>query len=219
MRRVAACAAVLLSLATLAGADDQEKAEKQIRMITAMSRDDTARSIISRTFSDTFKIPRAQLVQQRKTLNLNYGGLFLVQELLASGARLEDIANQLHARKAMLEIAAVSSADWRRIAADAKKMNSRINDGIYKHFLHSKPDQERDKRDLYTASADLVRADLDTTRDEILKAQQEYVFRRNLAAPINGGRADPNSAMGQAYQQARQEIEESHGASAGEGVR
>ena len=50
---------LLLGAAVLpALADDQEKAEKQIRMMTAISRDDTARSIVSRNFADVFKIQR-----------------------------------------------------------------------------------------------------------------------------------------------------------------
>jgi hypothetical protein len=62
--------------------DDLPKAEKQIRMITVMSRDHIARSIISRTFADTFNVQRSQLVAERKSLGLNYGGLFLVHELI-----------------------------------------------------------------------------------------------------------------------------------------
>jgi hypothetical protein len=90
-------------------------------------------------------------------------------------------------------------------------MNKRINDSIYKHFLHSKADEQRDKVEHYNPSVDLVRADADATPDEILKAQQDYVFWRNLAAPIAGGQADRSTPMGQAYEKSRENIAITHG--------
>jgi len=49
-------------------------------------------------------------------------------------------------------------------------MNSSISDAIYKHFLHSQPDEERDRLEHYNPSTDLVRADADVTTDELSKA-------------------------------------------------
>jgi hypothetical protein len=211
MRPAALCAAALVILSVVALADDQEKAEKQIRMMTAMSRDDTARSIVSRTFADAFKVERPQLVVERKSLGLNYGGLFLAHELLLSGARMDQIVDQLRSRKSILDVSAASHADWKRIAADAKKMNSRINDAIYKHFLHSKPDELRDKLERYNPSADLVKADAAATPDEIAKAQHEYVFWRDQAAPIADNPADRSSPTAQTYEQNREDIAITHG--------
>jgi len=213
MRRVVVCATVLISLSSLVYADDKEKekAEKQIRMMTAMSRDDTARSIISRTFADSFKMQRAAMVVERRNLGLNYGSLFLMQELLESGMRMEQIVEQLRARKSVLAITNATHADWRRIAADAKKMNNRIDDAIYKHFLHTKPDEARDKLDHYNPRQDLVRADADATPDDVMKAQSEYVFWRNQAAPLSGGQADASTPIGQTYQQTREDIAITHG--------
>jgi len=212
MGRASWCVAALLLIVGSAGASDQEKAEKQIRFMTAMSRDDTARSIISRTFADVFKIQRSQLVVERKQLGLNYGGLFLVHELLLSGTQLNEVVAQLRARKSILDIANSSQADWKRIAADAKKMNNRIDDSIYKHFLHSRPDDERDKLEHYNPSADLVRADADATLEEIQKAQKDFVFWRTQAAPIMGGQADVSTPIGQTYQQQRDNTSASRGA-------
>src|SRR5690349_276077 len=143
MRQAVLCATILISLSSLVYADDKDKAEKQLRMMTAMSRDDTARSIISRTFADAFKMERPQMVVQRRNLGLNYGSLFLAQELMQSGAQMNQIVEQLRARKSMVDITNTLHGDWKRIAADAKKMNGRIDDAIYKHFLHSKPDEAR----------------------------------------------------------------------------
>ena len=211
MRRSVLWAAIVLALTGSAFADDQEKAEKQIRMITAMSHDDITRSIISRTFADTFKVERAQLVEQRKSLGLNYGGLFLAHELMQSGSTMEQIVAQLRARKNIMDIDRTARPDCKHIASDAKRMNSRISDAIYKHFLHSKPDEERDRLEHYNPSTDLVRADADVTTDELLKARSEYVFRRNLAAPISSGQADRSSATGRSYEENREAIEDAHG--------
>ena len=155
------------------------------------------------------KVERPHFVAERKSLGLNYGGLFLAHELTQSGSTMEQIATQLRARKNIVDIASTAHPDWKRIASDAKKMNSRISDAIYKHFLHSKPDEERLEH--YNSSTDLVRADADVSSDELLKARTEFVFRRNLAAPIASGQADRSSAMGRSYEQTREAIEDAHG--------
>lgn len=212
------CAIVLFSLAASLRADDKEKAEKQIRMITAMSRDDTARSIISRTFADAFKMQRPQMLVERRNLGLNYGSLFLAQELLQSGTRMDKIVEQLRARKSMLEISNAAHADWKRIAADAKKMNNRIDDSIYKHFLHSKPDEARDKLDHYNPRQDLVRADAESTPQEITAAQHDYVFWRDQAAPLSGGQADASTPVGREYEQTRDDIATGRGSTGSTGM-
>jgi len=201
----------VITAAATAFAGDQQKAEKQVRMMTAMSRDDTARAIISRTFSDVFKIERSQLTAERKSLGLNYGALFLAHEMILSGSNMQDISAQLRLHKTMPEIANASRADWKRIASDAKKMNARISDGIYKHFLHPDPDKARDKLDQYNPAADLVRADADATREELLKAQNEYVFQRNLASPKSDGTVSADNPATRSYQQARDDIAATHG--------
>jgi hypothetical protein len=211
MRRVVRRLAIFLITAVAAFADDQQKAEKQMRMMTAMSRDDTARSIISRTFADAFKMARPQMVAERTTVGLNYGSLFLAHELVSSGSSMQQIAAELRTRKTMIEVAKSSGADWKRIAADAKKMNSRISDNIYKHFLHAGPDKQRDLLDRYNPAIDRVRADADVAPEELVKAQTEYIFWRNLAAPKSVGEADSSSAVGHDYTRARDDIAATHG--------
>jgi hypothetical protein len=192
-------------------ADDQEKAEKQIKMMTALSRDEIVRSIISRTFADVFKVQRAQLLAERRSMGLNYGSLFLAHELVPSGGSMHQISSQLRANKNLLQVANFSSADWKRIASDAKKMNDRINKGIYYHYLHSEADKQRDLEDQYVASADLMRADTESTPDEVLKAQADYMFWRNLAAPKSVGRVDTTNAAVENYNKARDQIAVTHG--------
>jgi hypothetical protein len=144
-------------------------------------------------------------------LGLSYGNFFVVRELLQSGAQLNQIVAQLRSRKTVLEIGAASNANWKRISDDAKKMNNRINDSIYKHFLHSKPDEERDKLEHYNPSADLVRADADVTNEEILNAYREFIFWRDQAAPLTGGQADNRSPVSHTYEQTRDNIAVTHG--------
>ena len=55
------------------------------------------RSIVNRTMADMLKARRLDLVKERQDLNMNYGGPFLLQQLTAGGAKMEDIAAQLKA--------------------------------------------------------------------------------------------------------------------------
>jgi len=192
-------------------AADQEKTEKQIRMMTAISRDDTARSIVSRIFSDVFKVPRPQLVAERKSLGLNYGSLFLMHELILSGSSIQQISTLLRAKKDVLEIANSTSVDWKTLEREAKKMNDRVNKGIYKHFLHNEADKQRDAEDHYIAAGDLIHADADSSSAEIQRAQSTYVFWRNLAAPKSDQAADRSTPIGKSYEQGREDIAITHG--------
>lgn len=192
-------------------AADQKNAEKQINMMTALSRDEIVRSIVSRTFADVFKVPRSQLLAERRSLGFNYGALFLAHEMVLFGSSMPEISLQRHANKTLIDVANASGADWKRIEADAKKMNDRINKGIYKHFLHSEADKQRDLADQYVAAADLIRADTESTPAEIQKAQTDYMFWRNLAAPKNVGRVDTTNAAVENYNKARDAIAVTHG--------
>lgn len=211
MRALYLAILLLAFSASPALAADQEKAEKQINMMTALSRDEIVRSIVSRTFADVFKVSRSQLLAERRSLGLNYGSLFLAHELVLSGSSMQQISAQRHANKTLVEVANSSSADWKRIESDAKKMNDRINKGIYKHFLHDEAGKQRDLADHYVASVDLIRADTESTPDEIQRAQVDYMFWRNLAAPKNVGQVDTMNAAVQNYNKARDAIAATHG--------
>ncbi|HEY8671234.1 MAG TPA: hypothetical protein VIL63_10380 [Terriglobales bacterium] len=200
-----------LFLASLCFADDQKKAEKQLHMMTAMSRDDIARSIISHTFADAFKVDRFRLVEERKAMGLNYGSLFLVRELAASGVTMQQIVSQLRSHKNVLEIANDSHTNWQHIIADAKKMNSRIEDNIYKHFMHPDKDKATDLLEHYQPSADLIRADADVAPEEIVKAQSQYMFWRNLAVQKSSGQADPSTSVAHDYTKQREAVAATHG--------
>jgi hypothetical protein len=175
----------ILSTTSVFG-EDQQKAAKQIRRITAMAADVTARGIVSRTISDILKIKRDQLMRERRAMNLNYGSLFLAHELTAKGTRMLDVALQLQASKSIFEIANQQNVDWKQVAADAKRLNSKVEDNIYNHFLHAKADKDRDIAESYDATLDWVNADADVTQQDLREAQETYVLWRDHAAEIGG---------------------------------
>ena len=119
-------------------------------------------------------------------MNLNYGCLFIAHQLTARGMRMLDVAMRLQARQTIFQIANDQHADWKKIADDAKKLNGKIEDNIYKHFLHAEPDRVRDLTDKYDSTADWVKTDADVTQAEIIEAQEIYVRWRDRAASIEG---------------------------------
>lgn len=167
-------------------ADDQQKAEKQVRKITAMASDVTARAIVNKTMADMLNVKRDQLVRERRAMNLNYGDVFLAHHLTAKGIKMLDIALQLPIRKNIYRIANDQHADWKQIAAEAKRLNNKIEDNIYKHFLHVKVDSDRETTEKYDATLDWVKADADATAAEILGAQEIYALWRNRAGQVGG---------------------------------
>ena len=166
--------------------DDQQKAEKQIRKISAMATDVNARSIVSRSMSDMLKVERNQLQRERRAMNLNYGCLFIAHELTARGMKMLDMAMRLQAHETIFQIANEQHSDWKKIADDAKKLNGRIEDNIYKHFLHADADRDRDLTEKYDSTADWVKTDAEATPAEIVEAQEIYVQWRDRAAAIEG---------------------------------
>ena len=92
---------LLLFVPTFAGAsdDDRQKAEKQVRKITAMATDKIGRRMVSMSIADSFKIPRPELVEERRRMSLDYGSFFVAHELLASGVKVTEIALRLRAGK------------------------------------------------------------------------------------------------------------------------
>lgn len=172
--------------ASPAFSSDQQKAEKQLRKISAMATDVTARGIVSRSMSDVLKIDRDQLQRERRAMNLSYGSLLVAHELTERGMKMLDVAIRLQAHASIFDIANEQHADWKKIADDAKKLNGRIEDNIYKHFLHAEVDKGRDLTDKYDATADWVKADADPTPAEIVEAQESYVQWRDRAASVEG---------------------------------
>ena len=154
-----------------------------------MATDKTGRRMVSMSIADSFKIARPILVEERRKIGLDYGSFFVVRQLLARGVKMTDINSGLNAGKTIWQIGDEQHADWKEIAADAKKLNARIEDYIYRHFLNKKndeADQERDLADKYDIARDAVRTDFDVTPKEMLDAQVRYLFWRDEASKSRG---------------------------------
>jgi hypothetical protein len=186
-------ALLVLAIAIPAFSDDQQKADKQLHKITALATDATGRRVVSVTVADTLEAKRPDLVVERRTMNLNYGDLFVAHVLVKSGTKMDDIATQLKAGKKMGQIADERHADWKQIAADAKKMNAKVEDNLYNHFLNGKPLAERDATEAYDPMIDGVAADNDVSKDEIAEAERTYLLWRDRADQKKASNLDTSS--------------------------
>ena len=172
-----------VAVALAAFADDQEKATKEVKKITSISVDSNMRSIVNRTMAEMLKTGRLDLVKERTDMNLNYGDLFLANQLAAGGVKMEDIAAQRKAGKTIFDVASNSHANWKQINSDAKKLNKKIDDNIEKYFRDSKKQAAIDQADKYDAKADRVAADTDISKDEYAEAQSRYLHLHDNASP------------------------------------
>jgi len=182
-----------LTLALPAFGDDQQKAEKQLHKITAMATDATGRRVVSITVADVLEAKRPDLVMERRTMNLNYGDLFVAHVLVKSGTKMDDIAAQLKAGKNIGQIANDQHADWKQIAADGKKLNAKMEDNLYKHFLSGKADAARDAADNYDPMIDGVVADNDVSKNDIADAERTYQIWRDRADQARDSKLDASS--------------------------
>ena len=185
---------ILLLLAALpAASEDQEKAQKLLNKITAMATDATGKRAVSRAVSDALSVGRVGLAQRRHTMDLNYGELFVVYQLVKNGVKMDDIAAQLGTGKKIWQIANEQHTDWKQIASDAKKLNSRVDIYLLKHFANRKAAAQRDVDEGYDPFLDSVKADKDVTEQEVADAQTRYVFLRDHAGVTSDGRLDISS--------------------------
>ena len=180
-------ALLLLAPGIRAYGSDQQKAEKRLRRISAMATDSISRAIVNQTMADAVHAKRIELMRQRRAMNLSYGSLLIAHQLTAAGARMLDIAVQLESGKDIVQIANERNANWKLIADAAKQLNEKIDDNIYRHFLHAKADEQRAATDKYDSSADIVRADGDVTPDELASARADYQVWKNRGSSPRGG--------------------------------
>jgi hypothetical protein len=185
MRRILARLLVFLVPVVFAirgWADEQEKAVKEVKKIASISVDSSMRSIVNRTMAEALKMGRLDLVKERQETNLNYGGLFLAHQLVASGGKMEDITAQLKLGKTIFDIANESRTNWKQVGSDAKKLNKKIDDNIVKYFQDSKRQIKVDQADNYDAKADSVAADSGVTKEEYADAQSRFQRLHDMAS-------------------------------------
>ena len=181
-------------------ADDQQKAEKQLHKLTAMASDPTGRRVVSAAVADDLGAKRPDVVMERRTMNVNYGDIYLVHALVKNGAKMDDIANDLKAGKKVADIANANHADWKAIGNDAKKLNSKMEDALYKNFMNGKPLHERDTAENYDVNIDGVSADNDVSKDDLAEAEKTYQLWKDRATQASGGKLDASSEQAAAAQ-------------------
>jgi hypothetical protein len=167
-------------LGSAAQAQDKErlKAEQEVRRITALAADPTARPVVNRTFAEIYKLNRLELVEQRHFANLSYGGWFLAHQLMASNPQmtLGSIASQAKAGKDLWQLGNEQHADWKQIASEAKKTNARLEAGFYQTFVDLAAGRNPEAHEHYDAKRDQVAADTEgVTKQELAAAQDTYV--------------------------------------------
>jgi hypothetical protein len=193
-RRTLFWVSLLLTLVVIpALADDQQKAEKQLHKLTAMASDPTGRRVVSVTVADDLGLKRPDIVMERRTMQVNYGDIYLAHALMKSGVKMDDIANDLKAGKKMTDIANANHADWKAIANDAKRANAKMEDGLYKNFMKGKPLHDRDVADNYDVNIDGVNADNDISKDDLADAEKTYQLWKDRATQASGGKLDTSS--------------------------
>ncbi len=180
---------LVFTTSSAAHGDDRQKAETQTRKIAAMATDKIGRRMVSMGLADCLKLSRSDLVEERRKLGLDYGSFFVARELAASGTKMTEISAELSAGISIWQIGEERHADWKRIATDAKKLNTRIEDYIYRHFLNKKnevADQQRDLAERYDIGYDAVRTDFNVSQKEMINAQAIYIFWRDQASASQG---------------------------------
>ncbi|MFZ1008075.1 MAG: hypothetical protein WAN65_14640, partial [Candidatus Sulfotelmatobacter sp.] len=174
---------------TMAFGNDQQKAEKRLRRISAMAVESAAaRAIVNQTIAEVVHAQRMELMRQRHAMNLSYGSLFIAHQLTAAGATMLDIAVQLQSGKDIVQIANERNANWKLVGDATKQLNDKIDDNIYRHFLHLKAEQELTAAEKYDPRTDVVRADQDVTPEEVANARADYDCWKNRGSAPEAGR-------------------------------
>ncbi len=189
-------AIILAAIVVLpATAEDRQKAAKQLNRITALAADVTGRRVVSMSVADMLEAKRADLVRQRRALNLNYGEIFLVHQLTAGGTPLEDITSRLRFGKNILQVAEDLHVDWKQVLSNAKKLNGKIEKNLYEYFVDPKEDKGREAEETYNVFVDIAKADAVIGEDDLDSARDVYMRLRGLAAQRAGQHGTTLSTM------------------------
>jgi hypothetical protein len=173
-----------------AGSDEQQKAHKIVNKLTAIAIDPAGKRAVSLALSQYLSVGREELAQRRHAMNLNYGEIFVVYELVRGGAKIEDIAASMKTGKTLWQAAQEIHADWKQIASEAKKVSGKVDNNLLAHFTNKKSGVEKDHADGYDPSRDTVKADSEVTQHEIDEAQQRYMFLHDHAWVVSANGID-----------------------------
>jgi len=167
-----------------ASASDQDKAKKELDKITAMATDPTGRRIVNLSMADVLNVKRFDLLMERRNNEINYGSLFLMHQLMLSGGNPQDVAQKLKNGKTIYQVADENHPDWKKVYDQAKTLNSKIDENLYKHFSAdpkeaSAKEAAEDEAANYNIIYDGVKADSDVSQSEMERAQDRYLAWKN----------------------------------------
>ena len=171
----------VVAVAVPAFGDDQQKAQKEMTRITAMAADFDGRRVVNVTLADIYKVSRPSLVELRTKTGLNYGGVFLAEELMQKGMTSDDLLAKLKSGSIIADIANQQHVEWKSVTEDAKKLNKMVDDNLYAFFLGKKATEAQDAADRYQVNYDGVKADADISQKDISTAQERYLRWRDRA--------------------------------------
>lgn len=194
---------VIFVLTHAALADDQHKLKKETTKITAMATDATGRAIVNQSMAELFSVKRLDLVQERRDTGLNYGTLFVARELTKSGLAMKEIATRLKSGKDIFQIGSEVNANWKEMNDHAKKLNTKIDNNLYTHFLHAKKNQPASPVDDYSVAYDGVQADKDVSQADIDQAQDRYQLWLSQASSGPDKRLSTEDQKAASYDHAR----------------
>ncbi|HET9695940.1 MAG TPA: hypothetical protein VFP40_03670 [Terriglobales bacterium] len=165
-------------------ASDRQKTEKQINRISAMAADLTGRRAVNLSMSQQLSVSRQDLVAQRRANNITYGTLFLLRQVTSSDEAFNQAVAQIKTGKQPFDVAEASHVDWKAVGNAAKKLNSKIEDNLYKYFVNNDSEVSAgDKTSVgaYDPAFDSVMADSEVSKQDLAEAQDTYLFWRGRA--------------------------------------
>ncbi len=165
---------LVLAAAVPAFSDDQKGAEKQIAKIKAMAWDQTARDAVNKSVADTYKLDRNQLIQARRLMNIDYGSMFLLEEIAAGGVSMDELAGEIKSGKTAVQIANERKVDWKKVQADAKKMNALIEKNLFVQLAKPKTTKKEEAAAKYDPASDGLAVDNEVPPDQIAEAGDTY---------------------------------------------
>ena len=179
---------LLLSVATsAAAADEQAKAERQLRRITALANDSTARRIVNAEMARYFHVEPLSIVAERVGYGFTYGDAFLFHQLIACESDITLLARELRSGHSIAEIAAAQHVDWRRIDTAAGHFEKLLRDSLYRYF--SVAAQTTNASVPYNPVFDWVKADQSGFHEDDLKWAIHLYLSTRYMALRNSGRA------------------------------
>lgn len=184
---------LVLTTALPAVCDDQAKAKAALDKATAMASDPVGKRAVSLAVSEMLSVQRSEVVRWRKELNLNYGEMCIAHHLMRAGTKIDDIASQMKNGQTIWRIADQKQINWKEIASEAKKMNSKVDANLLKHFSNHQGEVQRDQAEGYDPAFDTVKADGDVSQKEVEGAQQRYLFLRDHARSISDAKLDTST--------------------------